>query len=330
MSGGVLAFVDHDGIAPLPSSDEALTAARDLASGLGLPLSAVLIGDGAEQAARALGTHGVEVAHVIDAPELRAYAPAAWASALAAQVRQSRVRVAVGPGTTRGHEVLAGAAARMAAPFAAGCIEVRAGDPIVVTRQRWAGSVLEEAEVRGDTVFVAVAEHAVEARPAPAPADVRIEHHAGEISPADLRLRLVETVAPTPGRISLADARVVVGGGRGVGGPEGFAALDELAGLLGGTVGVSRVVTSAGWRPHADQVGQTGTRIAPDLYIACGISGAIQHIVGCRSAKAILAINPDPDAPIMGRATWAVIGDLHAVVPAITAELRRRQSAAHG
>jgi len=130
-------------------------------------------------------------------------------------------------------------------------------------------------------------------------------------------------VAPAGGRVSLADARVVVGGGRGVGGPEAFAALEELAGLLGGAVGVSRVVTSAGWRPHSEQVGQTGTRIAPDLYIACGISGAIQHIVGCRSAKAILAINTDPDAPIMGRATHAVIGDLHTVIPSINAELRR-------
>ena len=122
--------------------------------------------------------------------------------------------------------------------------------------------------------------------------------------------------------ISLADARVVVGGGRGVGSAEGFAQLDELAALLGGTVGVSRVVTSAGWRPHAQQVGQTGTRIAPDLYIACGISGAIQHMVGARSAKAILAINTDRDAPMVTRATYAVIGDLHTILPAIIAGVR--------
>ena len=99
--------------------------------------------------------------------------------------------------------------------------------------------------------------------------------------------------------------------------------LEELAGLLGGAVGGSRVVTSAGWRPHSDQIGQTGLRIAPDLYIACGISGAIQHIVGCKAAKHILAINTDPEAPIMGVADYAVIGDLHAIVPAITAEIRR-------
>jgi len=123
--------------------------------------------------------------------------------------------------------------------------------------------------------------------------------------------------------MSLADAWVVVGGGRGVGSAESFAILEELAGLLGGAVGVSRVVTSAGWRPHTMQIGQTGLRIAPDLYIACGISGAIQHIVGCKAAKRILVINTDPDAPIMGKASYAVIGDLHTVVPAISAEIRR-------
>jgi len=116
-----------------------------------------------------------------------------------------------------------------------------------------------------------------------------------------------------------------VGGGRGVGSAEGFASLDALASLLEGAVGVSRAVTSAGWRPHAEQVGQTGERIAPDLYIACGISGASQHMVGCRGAKRLLVINNDPDAPMVAKADYAVIGDLHQVVPAVTAEVQRRR-----
>jgi electron transfer flavoprotein alpha subunit len=146
--------------------------------------------------------------------------------------------------------------------------------------------------------------------------------------PADFIVHVTGREAPERGRISLTDAKVVVGGGRGVGSTEGFADLEELAALLGGAVGGSRVVTSAGWRPHADQIGQTGLRIAPDLYIACGISGAIQHIVGCKAAKHILAINTDEESPIMGVADYAVIGDLHAVVPAISAEIRRRSSPA--
>ena len=144
------------------------------------------------------------------------------------------------------------------------------------------------------------------------------------LTDADLAVHVTGREAPDRGRISLADARVVIGGGRGVGSSEGFADLEELAGLLGGAVGGSRVVTSAGWRPHSDQIGQTGLRIAPDLYIACGISGAIQHIVGCKAAKHILAINTDAESPIMDVADYAVIGDLHTVVPAISAEIRRR------
>ncbi len=147
--------------------------------------------------------------------------------------------------------------------------------------------------------------------------------HSPTLSEADLAVRVVSGEAPAAGSVALGDARVVVGGGRGVGSTAGFAQLEELARLLGGAVGVSRAVTSAGWRPHAEQIGQTGLRIAPDLYIACGISGAIQHIVGCKAAKKILAINTDPDAPIMARADYAVIGDLHAVVPALVAEIRR-------
>ena len=127
--------------------------------------------------------------------------------------------------------------------------------------------------------------------------------------------------------MSLADAPVVVSGGRGVGSAEGFAALEELAGLLGGVVGCSRAVTMAGWRPHTDQVGQTGTKISPEIYIPCGISGATQHMAGCKGAKKILAINNDPEAPILAGADYAVIGDLSEIVPAITAELRRVRGA---
>jgi electron transfer flavoprotein alpha subunit len=143
------------------------------------------------------------------------------------------------------------------------------------------------------------------------------------IEDADLRARVIGQEVATGGGVSLGDAKVVVGGGRGMGSAEAFAMLDELAGLLGAAVGVSRVATSLGWRPHAQQIGQTGTRIAPDLYIACGISGAIQHIVGAKSAKRILVINTDRDAPIFRRASFAVIGDVHTVVPAISAEIRR-------
>ncbi len=143
------------------------------------------------------------------------------------------------------------------------------------------------------------------------------------LPPADEVVRVLERVEAGGGGVSLTDADVVVSGGRGVGSAEGFAVLEELAALLGGAVGCSRAVTSAGWRPHTDQVGQTGTKVSPEIYIACGISGATQHMAGCKGAKKLLAINPDGEASIFAHADYAVIGDLHEVVPAISAEIRK-------
>ena len=137
---------------------------------------------------------------------------------------------------------------------------------------------------------------------------------------------MAERIPATASGVSLAEARVVVSGGRGAGSAEGFAPVVELADLLGAAVGCSRAVTIAGWRPHTEQVGQTGTKIAPDLYILAGISGATQHMAGCRGAKVVLAINKDADAPVMTAADYAIIGDMREVLPAISAEIRRRRA----
>jgi electron transfer flavoprotein alpha subunit len=154
-----------------------------------------------------------------------------------------------------------------------------------------------------------------------------IEPFAPALEESDLIVQVAEHVQAAQSGVSLAEAKVVISGGRGVGSADGFGILEELAGLLDAAVGCSRVVTSAGWRPHTDQVGQTGTKVSPDLYIACGISGATQHIAGCKGAKKILAINSDAEAPILASADYAVIGDLSEIVPAITAELRKARSA---
>jgi electron transfer flavoprotein alpha subunit len=187
---------------------------------------------------------------------------------------------------------------------------------------RWGGSLLEEARVHGAVKLLTVAPHAVAAQPTAASEPV-VEAFAPELADGDLVVRISERVDTSTGGQSLAEAPVVVSGGRGVGSAEGFGPLEELAGLLGGVVGCSRAVTMAGWRPHSDQVGQTGTKIAPEVYIPCGISGATQHMAGCKGAKKVLAINADPEAPILASADYAVVGDLAEIVPAITAELRR-------
>ncbi len=230
----------------------------------------------------------------------------------------------VGAGTERGNDLLARVAARMALPMAANCVSIEPGERYRLTRQRWAGSLLEDCWLDAPIRLITIAPNSVAAGEPDGGAAPPVEVVPVTLTEQDLALHVTGREAPEREGVSLADAKVVVGGGRGVGSGEGFADLEELAGLLGGAVGGSRVVTSAGWRPHADQIGQTGLRIAPDVYIACGISGAIQHIVGCKAAKHILAINNDPDAPIMSVADYAVIGDLHAIVPAISAEIRRR------
>ena len=197
--------------------------------------------------------------------------------------------------------------------------------PFKVTRQVVGGAALEEMVLDQRPAVFTVAGHAVEPAAAECPGAADVVEHSPEIAAVDLvaRVQSVEKLEAEEGS-GLKSARVVVGAGRGAGGPDGFGDLVELTDLLGASLGVSRVVTAAGWRPHHEQVGQTGTRISPDLYIPCGISGAIQHWAGCSSAKTILAINTDAEAPMVTRATYAVIGDLHEVVPRSS----RRSSAA--
>jgi electron transfer flavoprotein alpha subunit len=297
----ILCLVDED-----PVSLEGLTFASRLGD-----VEALVFGDADVDgyAARAR-----RVVH----DRLDEYAPAAWAQAIV----ELAPDVVVGPGTDRGHEVLAHVAARLGIPLAANVVEAASdGDALRLTRQRWGGSLLEEAVLRGSPKLLTVAPHAVEANPAGM--TTTVEDFTPTLEDEHFVVSVARREEPAAGAVRLDTARVVVGGGRGVGSKEGFELLEELASLLGGAVGGSRVVTNLGWRPHSDQVGQTGARIAPELYIACGISGAIQHIVGCRSAKRMLVINKDQSAPIVARADWAVIGDLHEIVPAIVSEVRR-------
>jgi electron transfer flavoprotein alpha subunit len=293
---------------------QALSLARDL----GGPVHALSIG----QPGTELGAYGVETLHIVEDDRLSAYAPAAWAACLEQLVDQLSPAAVVAAGTGRGNEVLSHLAARRDLPFAANVIAVGSDDS--VTRVRWGGSLLEEARIHGDLKLLTVAPHMVEAS-AVNGASATVEPLEAEVDEADLVVRVVEHAETPTAGVSLAEAKVVVSGGRGVGSADGFGILEELAGLLNAAVGCSRVVTMAGWRPHTDQVGQTGTKVAPDLYIACGISGATQHIAGCKGAKKILAINSDAEAPILASADYAVIGDLTEIVPAITAELRKAQ-----
>ena len=334
----VLCLVELDGADPADASLRALTLGRSL----GDPsLAAVVFADSANVPASALAAYGVTGVYVIEPGTLEGYAPQAWARVLAGLAAETGATAVLAAGTDRGNEVLAHLGAITGLPMAANCTLVTpdGGQTHRLVRHRWAGLLFEDAVMEAPIALFTVATDAV----APVPADVsaalpargatpgppemsaaiEVHVHKPELAEADLVVRAVESPAGAGGA-SLATARVVVGGGRGVGGADGFAPLEELADLLGGVVGVSRVVTSEGWRPHKQQVGQTGTKITPELYLACGISGAIQHIAGCAGAKHIIAINTDPGAPILAHADYAVIGDLHQVIPALVEALRAR------
>jgi electron transfer flavoprotein alpha subunit len=348
---------DDDGVAD--GSLRALLLARSIAGGR---LTAVMIGpppagpNVGVAVVPQVAVDGVTELCLVSAEGLSGYAPLAWARVLEQLIVARQAAAVVAAATDRGNEMMAHLGALTGLPVAANCVSAATtGDGSwQLVRNRWAGSLLEEAILEAPCALLTVAADAALADPAPAEA-APAEAAAAEAAPpaeavpgsvpsragpgviaasglpvvsftpaldeADLRVRATES-AEQGGGMSLATARVVVGGGRGVGGPDGFAALEELAALLGGVVGVSRVVTSQGWRPHRQQVGQTGTKISPELYLACGISGAIQHMAGCQSARHIVVVNTDPDAPIMSRADYAVIGDLNEVIPALVAAIR--------
>jgi electron transfer flavoprotein alpha subunit len=322
VTGHVLVLVETDEQGAIEVSQETLTFARSFDGAL----HAVVLGASPAGLLDQLGKYGVEVVHHADGDAFTSYAAAAWAAAVVTAAADASVVTAAG--TSRGNEVLAHVAVRLGVTMAANVVAVDSTDPLVVSRQVLGGAAMEELPLADPVAVLTVAGHACEAQPAPAatsPSEVRLDL---AVSADDLRARVVRTEPGEPDESgNLKSARVVVGAGRGAGSADGFNDLIELADLLDGALGVSRVVTSLGWRPHHEQVGQTGSRVTPDLYLACGISGAIQHWAGMSSSKTIIAINNDPDAPMVTKAHYAVIGDMHEIVPAINDELRRRRGA---
>ncbi|MFW6448570.1 MAG: electron transfer flavoprotein subunit alpha/FixB family protein [Halobacteriota archaeon] len=317
----VLALVEHEEGTPPEESLQALTLARSLADGEGEPLAVAAFGAAADALAPALEGQAVETLHAVDHD---GYAPLAWARALDQVADAIDASAVVAAGTDRGQEVFAHLGAISDRPVAANCLAVEVGDTYELTRQRWGGSLVEHARLGGDRKLLTAALHEL-----PVESDVgggapAVEPFEPDLEPGDAALAVERFEASEEEGIALADADIVIGGGRGVGSAEGFEPLEELAGILDAAVGSSRAAVNEGWRPHDDQIGLTGERIAPEIYIAAGISGAVQHMVGTKGAKHILAINTDSEAGIIQKSNWAILGDLHEVIPAITEELRAR------
>lgn len=321
MSGAVLVVIEHDRGTLDEVSWQAIGLAQECSANA---IHAVVIGDDAAQLAGLIP--GVSTTHHARHDALSDYAPEAWGDVIAQLSSHIGATAIVATGTDRGNEVLAHAAAALDAVFVSNVVAYRPSTdtgPAELTRVRWGGSLLEHATVAPGFSIMSAAPHAFAA------AETNNEYgqiveFTPTLSDTAPRTRVADRITLASG-ITLQTAPVVVSGGRGVGSAEGFATLEALADLLGGAVGCSRVVTNQGWRPHSDQVGQTGKRVAPELYIACGISGAIQHWIGMQAAQRILAINLDKDAPMVTKGDYAVIGDLHEILPAIIAELQRRR-----
>ena len=326
----LLVVLEHDRGAMAEAAREALTFGRGLAGQMGQPLHAALIGADDDGLVAEAGAYGAEAVYTVAHEVLADFSPEAWGQAVAELVGRLSPAAVLAGGSERGNEVMAQVAARLDVPFVANCTEVQPGGDAdggawTMTRQQWGGSLLEDAKLASERPLLTCGLHAVAAAPAESALAPSTETVELDLDPSLARTMVKDRVVLEAG-VTLSTAPVVVSGGRGVGSAEAFAPLEELAKLLGGRVGCSRAVTNNGWRPHSDQVGQTGTRIAPEIYIATGISGAIQHWVGAKASKHILAINTDPQANMVVKADWAVIADLHQVIPAITEEIKRRRA----
>lgn len=296
------------------SADTAADAAADLT------VDAAVIGTLTEDAVGQLSRLGVSTIHHLAHLDLESYSAAAWAQAILDITPESGTLLA--SGTPRGMELMAHAAVRTGERMAANVVAV---DAEGLLRQVYGGTAFERLRLDGDLQILTIAGHAC-APEEVTPTPPEIVAYELEIAEADLRTALVRTEAEaTDDTSGLTQARAVVGAGRGVGSENGFGEVLELVDHLGGALGVSRVVTGLGWRPHSEQVGQTGSRISPDVYIACGISGAIQHMAGIDGAKTLIAINTDEEATMVQRADYAIIGDLHEVLGAVNAEIARRR-----
>ena len=296
---------------------EAISGARKLADLTGGRLNALLIGTSLDGLAGEVDGYGVERVLLAEHPELANYTPEGYREALLTAVQETGAGLVVMCATALGRDLGPVLAARLDAAFLPDCMSVEFNEGrLMVTRPVYAGRLMMSLAATAWPAVVTLRPKAFLVKPREGTPAERVKLNV----PLDgkIRARMVEFKAEAAGKLDVTEADAVVAGGRGMKGPENFALIEELADTLGGAVGASRAVVDAGWRPHSEQVGQTGKVVSPTLYIAAGISGAIQHLAGIRSAKVIVAINKDPEAPIFKTADYGIVGDAMQILPALT------------
>ncbi len=325
---GILVYAEHKDGKIKKVAFEILSEAKKLAEKKGESLCAVLIGSGVEGLAAALGSYGAEKVYCVEADGLGTYTTGGFAKALCDLVQQEKPSIVLFGASVNGKDLSARVAGRLGVGLATDCTGIGLDDAgkLQVRRPMFAGKVY------ADVVFSDAASQMASIRPnvltASEPDASRkpeVAKVAAAVKPEDMMVKMTEVIKTGGEKPDLTEAGIIVSGGRGMKGPEGFQILEELADVLGGIVGASRAAVDAGWRPQSDQVGQSGKVVTPNLYVACGISGSIQHLAGMATSKLIVAINKDPEAPILKKADYGVVDDLFTVVPAFTQEVKKLQ-----
>ena len=321
MAQGVFVITEQREGAFRKLSFEAVCEGRRVADGLGSNVTAVVLGSGIESMAADLEKYGPDKILVADDPALADYTTDAYSNVVADLIQSTEPAVVIVGASAQGKDLSARLAARLDAGLAMDCTVVKCdGGKLTCTRPMFGGKIFADVEIEGSLQIIAIRPNVMDI--VETSKDCAIEKPPIQVG--DIKTSVAEKSMDTGDKIELTEADIVVSGGRGTGGE--FEFIEQLAAALGGAVGASRSAVDEGWRPHSDQVGQTGKVVSPGLYIACGISGAIQHLAGMSTSKYIVAINKDPEAPIFSKADLGIVGDLFDLVPAVTEEVKKISS----
>ena len=319
----LLVFAEHSGSDFKRGTYELLTAAQTS----GHEVSALVLGPGAEALSQKLGSWGVTGALICDDNSLKDYNPELYLSVTTSAISDLRPDYVLAPASMLGRDLFPRVAQKLSAAIASDCTELTFSNGVATVRKPlFAGKCSAQIEFQNSapTFKTKIVLMRANQLPVGQPAGgVVTSIKKIPLAPVDLKTKIKEIVKGTTEKLDLTEANIIISGGRGMKGPEHFKLLEDLASVLGATVGASRAVVDAGWVPHSMQVGQTGKTVAPTLYIACGISGAIQHLAGMSGSKVIVAINKDPDAPIFQKSTYGIVGDVFEVIPALTEEFKK-------
>ena len=325
MAKGIWVFAEQSDGTIRKVAFEILSQARKMADALGEELCAVIMGESVASLADQFAPYGADKVYVVEHAALKNYTTCGYAKALVDLVKQHEPSMLLGGATVMGKDLFPRVAARLDTGLAVDCTDIKLGDgnQLVATRPMYAGKAYAEVGFSGIPQMASIRPNVLIPSQPDASRTAEIIKVPVEIGPDDSKVKIVEVLKIAGAKVDLTEAEIIVAGGRGMKGPENFQLLEEMAGILNATVGASRAAVDAGWKDQADQVGQTGKVVAPNLYIACGISGAIQHFAGMGTSKYIVAINKDPEAVIFGKCDYGICDDLFKVLPKLNEEIKK-------